>query len=174
FGVALFARGEYDQSVAELIRATELMPSDPRPYLLLGKAYEASRVENKQAVQRLSRVVELDPKDAEASYYYALGLRKSRRPADLPRIEYLLKHAIELNPEFTEAHLELGALYADEGSFSPAIEQYKEAIRLRPDLASAHYRLAQLYLRSGHTRDGQAELDAYNRLRPADHNLGPR
>lgn len=172
FGVALFARGEYDQAVTALIRATDLMPSDPRPYLLLGKAYQAARLENDEAVGRLKRLVELDPHVAQASYYYALGLRKGGKPADSPRIESLLKRAIDINPEFTDAHLQLGALYADEASFPPAIEQYKEAIRLRPDFAAAHYRLAQVYLRAGYKHDSEAELAAYNRLRPSDHNAG--
>jgi len=82
----------------------------------------------------------------------------------------LLKCAIELNPRSVDTHLELGSLYADEGNSSAAAAQYQEAIRLRPDLAAAHYRLAQIYLRSGRTREGQAELDAYNRLRRKDQN----
>ena len=41
-GVALYARGNYDDAVKSLLRATDLNPADPGCYLFLSKAYDSS------------------------------------------------------------------------------------------------------------------------------------
>lgn len=166
-GVAWFALGQYDRAVKALVRATELMPSDPRPYLLLGKAYGVSSSESEEVTKRLEHLVGIQPRNAQAHYYYALSLWKGQRasPADLPLVEEHLKSALALDPQMPEAHLELGALYAQQSRYPLAIHEYRAAIRLRPGLPRAHYRLAQAYLRTGDKAAAQAELDAYQKLR---------
>jgi tetratricopeptide (TPR) repeat protein len=174
-GVAWFALAQYDRAVKALIRATELMPSDPRPYLLLGRAYSASSSENDEVTKRLEHLIELEPRNAQAHYYYALSLWKGERAsqADLPQVEEHLKNAIALDPQMPEAHLELGALDAQQSRYPLAVQEYQAAIRLKPDLARAHYRLAQAYLRTGDKAAAQAELDAYQKLRRAQSDVQP-
>lgn len=167
-GVALYARGLYDQAVRVLLQATDMLPSDPRPYLLLAKAYTVSRSRNDDVVTRLARLVELDPKSAPARYYYALGLW--RRAGDKPddnaaQIEQLLDDAVALDPQFADAHLELGALFAEQAKYFEAIPEYRRAIAINPDLAAAHYRLAQAYARTGDEAAARSELDLYEHLR---------
>ena len=166
-GVALYAQRQYDQAVKALIRATELMPSDPRPYLLLARAYNASPSESDEVVARLRHLVDIEPDNAQAHYYYALSLWKGKRgsEADLSQVEGLLKNAVVLDPQFPDPHIELGALYAQQTRYALAIGEYQAAIRLKPDLARAHYRLAQVYLRNGDKAAARAELDAYEKLR---------
>ena len=174
-GVARFAQGQYDKAVKALLRATDLMPSDPRPYLLLGRAYSASSLESEEVAKRLAHLVGIQPRNAQAHYYYALSLWKGQRasPAGLPLVEEHLKGAIELDPQMPEAHLELGALYAQQSRYPLAIEEYEAAIRLRPDLARAHYRLAQVYLRAGEKAAAQTELHAYEKLRQSGPDTRP-
>jgi tetratricopeptide (TPR) repeat protein len=169
-GVALYARGLYDEAVRVLLQATDMSPADPRPYLLLGRAYTASHSQNGEAVKRLARLVDLDPKSARARYYYALGLW--RRSGDKPggnaaQIEQLLDDAVALDPQFADAHLELGALYAEQAKYSEAIPEYRRAIAINPDLGAAHYRLAQAYTRTGDQAAAASELDLYEHLRDA-------
>jgi tetratricopeptide (TPR) repeat protein len=174
-GVALYAEGQYDQAVKALIRATGLMPSDPRPYLLLGRAYNASAAGSAEVIVRLRHLVEIEPGNAQAHYYYALSLWKGKQasPADWPQVEEHLKSAVALDPQFSGAHVELGALYAQQARYSQAIIEYQAAIRLKPNLARAHYRLAQAYLQTGDKAAAQAELDAYEKLRGAQPDTRP-
>src|SRR6202049_3097224 len=40
-GIALYSRGNYDEAVKSLLRASDLSPSDPRSYFFLSKAYDS-------------------------------------------------------------------------------------------------------------------------------------
>ena len=169
-GIALYARGLYDQAVKILLHATDMVPSDPRPYLLLGRAYSVSHSQNEEVAKRLERLVEIDPKSAPARCYYALSLWRSageKPDANAGQIERLLKDAVALDPLFVDAHLELGALYAEQARYSDAIPEYRRAIALNPDLAAAHYRLAQVYARTGDRAAAETELGLYEHLREA-------
>jgi len=172
-GIALYARGLYDQAVGNLLHATDMVPSDPRPYLLLARAYAVLHSQNDEVVKRLARLVEIDPKSAPARYYYALGLWRSsgvKSGANAGEIERLLDDAVALDPQFADAHLELGALFAEQTKYPEAIGEYRRAIAINPDLAAAHYRLAQAYTRTGDTAAAESELGLYEHLqhtRPA-------
>jgi tetratricopeptide (TPR) repeat protein len=172
-GIALSARGEYEKAIASLLRATDLAHSDPRPYLVLAKAYIGSAAPNQQVPERLARLVTLDPKNPLAPYYYALVLAKgspqaratSDDDAASKQIESLLKSALALDPNFADAHLQLGILYASRSDDPDAIREYQLAARLEPSLAVAHYRLAQTYSRLGDKAAARNELDLYHHLR---------
>ncbi len=53
--------------------------------------------------------------------------------------------AIELNPDFTEAHYNRGNAYHHEGQFDRAIQDYDKAIQLKPNLAKAYDNRAVAY-----------------------------
>jgi tetratricopeptide (TPR) repeat protein len=170
-GVALYSRGRYDDAISALLRATDLNPSDPRPYLFLGKAYNISKKEAGTVADRLKRFAELEPGNAQAIYYYAVSLWKGKREEDLQvgsgQVEALLKRSASLDPAFPDAHLQLGILYASQHKYAEAIGQYRQAIELDPDMADAHYRLGQAYLRAGQKEQAQQEFELYERLRKA-------
>jgi tetratricopeptide (TPR) repeat protein len=167
-GLTLYTRGQYDEAIKTLSQAADLEPSDPRPYLFLAKMYNVSTVEAPGVTERLRRFVELEPRNAQALYYYALslwkGAREQKREADLTEIERLLKNAAGLDPRFADAHLQLGILWAYRKDYPEAIREYQQAIRLEPSLVDAHYRLAQAYVRTGEKERAQGEFDTYARL----------
>lgn len=167
-GIALYSRGQYDRSVEALSRATDLEPADPRPYLFLAKMYNISSAEAAAVSDRLRRFAELQPRNPQSLYYYALSLwrgeRETKNPAALPQIEKLLKESARLDPRFPDAHLQLGILYAERKDYAEAIAEYEQAIRLEPHLADAHYRLGQAYTRRGEKERAQSEFEIYERL----------
>ncbi len=77
-GIALYGRGHYDDAVKALLRATDLVPTDPRPYRFLAKAYNVSNRQAEEVTKRLQRFVQLEPQQAVAHYYYALSLWKGK------------------------------------------------------------------------------------------------
>jgi Flp pilus assembly protein TadD len=168
-GMALYSRGNYDEAVKALLRGTDLDPSDPSCYLFLSKAYDSSPSQAEEVIERFRRFAALRPQNPRASFYYALSLWKGRRTQDasldLRQIESLLKASLALDPNFVEAHLQLGNLYSDQAKYAEAIPEYEKALAGNPDLADAHYRLGQAYVRSGQKDRAQEQLQAYQRLR---------
>lgn len=56
--------------------------------------------------------------------------------------EQSYKKAIELNPDFEDAHYWLGKVYRQTGAYSQAIEQWKEVLRINPANQYAYQNLA--------------------------------
>ncbi|MBV9622509.1 MAG: tetratricopeptide repeat protein [Acidobacteria bacterium] len=170
-GMALYSRGNYDEAVKALLKATELSPSDPRCYYFLSKAYNSSPSQAKEVIQSFHRFRELKPQDARAAYYYALSLWKGGRTqdagVDIGQIESLLKDSIQHDANFADAYLQLGNLYSEQNKYADAIPEYERALELNPELADGHYRLGQAYVHSGQKQLAQQQLAIYQRLRAA-------
>jgi tetratricopeptide (TPR) repeat protein len=163
-GVSWYARGSDDQAVERLCQASDLNPDDPNPYLFLGKIQSVETAQSTCTMEKLGRFVRLEPKNAQANYYYALGLSRRNDADDLAHAESLLEKAVRLDPKLAAAYLQLGVLYSQRGDSSKAVSAYREAIAADPGLVAAHYRLAQAYNRSGEKSKAQAELQVYNQL----------
>ena len=171
-GMALYSRANYDDAVKALLKAADLNPVDARCYYFLSKAYDSSPTQTEAVIQRLRRFADLQPSNAHAVFYYAMGLWKGRRAEDGKldgaQIESLLRRAVALDPNFAEARLQLGNLYSDERKYSQAIPEYQRALQVNPSLADAHYRLGQAYVHTGQKELAQKEIEIYQRVR-AEH-----
>ena len=168
FGMALYSLGKYDEAVKSLLRATDLDPKDPRGYPFLSRAFGSSPIQADEVIERFRRFSELQPKNGQAVYYYAMSIWQGKRSQDpnldLGPIEALLKKAIALEPGLAEAHLQLANLYSDQRKFAESIPEYVRARELNPDLADAHYRLAQAYVHVGEKDLAQQEFKIYQQL----------
>ncbi len=168
-GMALYSLGKYDDAVKSLLRAADLNPSDPRCYPFLSRAYDSSPSQAEEVIERFRRFSELQPKNGQAVYYYAMSLWKGKRAqdpnVDLSQIELLLKKALALDPVLAEAHLQLANLYSDQRKYAESVPEYLRARELNPDLADVHYRLAQAYVRVGEKDQAQEEFKVYQGLR---------
>ena len=166
-GAAWFARGSNDQAVTLICQASDLNPSDPIPYLFLGKLLHPEPKPSDEAVEKLRRFVTLQPDSAEANYYYAVAFWKQSKGAQgnaVLQIESLLNNAIRLDSKFAEAHLQLGILHDEQRDYSKATSDFQRAIELDPQMEAAHYRLAQVYRQLGETDKSKEELRVYKQL----------
>jgi cytochrome c-type biogenesis protein CcmH/NrfG len=131
---------------------------------MYGVAPELAR----EITQRLARFVELRPRNALANFYYAMNLWKGQPadspPADMKRVETLLRRAVALDPKLAKGFLELGVLLSEQQRYKEAVLELRRAIRLEPDQAQAHYRLAQAYQRTGQESLAASELEIFERL----------
>jgi tetratricopeptide (TPR) repeat protein len=168
-GIALYSRNSCDAAIEALCHASDLDPSDPRPYLYLGKMYNVSMGNADEVARRMKRFMETNPNNALAYYYGALSIWKGSRSGtqgvDVARVEALLRKSLALDPRSADAHLQLGILYHDQHREQEAISEFQAAIRSNPYDPDAHYHLAQAYLRTGDKERGQEELQLYEKLR---------
>jgi tetratricopeptide (TPR) repeat protein len=167
-GVAFYSLGSYDEAAKALCRATDLVPSDPRPYLFLGKMFDISLSQSDEVTKRLKRFVDLEPRNALASFYFAMSLWKGQRgqglKANKELITSLLQRSAALDPKFPDPHLQLGILFALDEKYEDAAREFQQALRLKPDLADAHYRLGQAYSRTGNKTLAAKEFELYQRF----------
>jgi tetratricopeptide (TPR) repeat protein len=171
-GMALYARGLYEDAVKALLTAADLAPADARCYLFLSKAYESSPTQADEVIEHFRRFSELQPANASAQYYYAMSLWKGKRAedtnVDLTAVESQLKKAIAINDSLADAHMQLGVLYADRHEYEKSIPELERAIQLDQNLPDAHYRLATDYVHAGQKEKAQAEFAIYQKQR-AEH-----
>lgn len=107
---------------------------DAKEYLRRGIEAE-QRGQNTEAIQDLTKAIELNLELAEA--YYTRGLAFSNQDEYEHAIEDYTK-AIELNPKFAEAYYFRGSAYSIQGEYERAIEDWTKAIELKPDDAGTY------------------------------------
>jgi tetratricopeptide (TPR) repeat protein len=60
-----------------------------------------------------------------------------------------LRQAVELKPDFAEAHFGLGCLFHEYGRWLEAVAAYGEVIKIKPDFADVHYKLGLVHGENG-------------------------
>jgi len=164
-GAAAYGQDLNEQAARWLLEAIDLEPSDPRPYLFLGKVQEVAKSEPKEWVAAFQRFVALRPDDAMAHYYYAVALEKQRRgEQDFAAREAQLEKAIAIDPRLGDAYLKLGLLYGEKGELAKAVASLQKAVEYTPLPDEAHLRLAQIYRRMGETEKGRRESGLYEEV----------
>ena len=84
--------------------------------------------------------------------------------------------AILINPDYADAHYNLGVLLGNKGREEDAEVEYREAIRINSDYAEAHYNLGNLLTDMGRKEEAEVEYREAIRINPdyaeARNNLG--
>jgi len=167
-GAASFTLGSYDQAVQQVCAASDLNPNDSIPYLFLGKMQSGDATASDKIMEKLQRFLALQPKNAEANYFYAASLWKlqaeSQDPTRAARVESLLNHAIRVDPKFAAAYLQLGIVHSVQKKYRTAIFEFRQAIQADPTMEEAHYRLAHAYQQIGDPAKAEAELQLRDQL----------
>ena len=164
-GVSSYARGRMQEAGQQLAAACDLNPTDPMPYLFLGKLQAAEKTEPEGWTERLKRFTEVAPENALGHYYYAVALTKDASGAENDKaIETSLLKAIAIDPRLGEAYLQLGILYAKQKDFAKAISAYQKAIEFTALPDEAHFRLAEVYRLTGVRMKAHDEIALYEQI----------
>ena len=170
-GTALFASANYSEAAARLCEASDLNPTDPAPYIFLGKIDMAAPDPLPCVESKLLRYSQEQPGDARATYYYAMAiwkrLKASENTPNVERVEKLLTHAVTLDPKYDAAYLQLGNICSGERNFERAIAFYLKAIEANPQLSDAHYRLGVAYERTGESAKAKQEFQLHDEIEKA-------
>jgi tetratricopeptide (TPR) repeat protein len=117
---------------------------------------------------RLERLSAAHPQNAELAFAYGAALFRLEvskgAEGTFDRPQTFLEKSVRLQPEFPEAHLELGGLYAARRQDEKAVVEYLEAIRQDPKSDVAHYRLGQVYRDMNKMELATQELGRYQEL----------
>lgn len=112
---------------------------------------------------------EKDKKDSDYAYeacdkavYF---MDKKEYGKALPYLEIVIKTDISSLKAW--AYLAIGYCYEEFGTYTKAVEAFKQAIRIDPDDADAHYNLGVVYGKLGFHKD---EIEAYKQAIRIDHN----
>ncbi len=171
-GAARFLNGESSKAIEVFLRSADLNPQERLPYLFLGKTAAAAVADLSERVRAtLKRWAAAHPDDPDADYYYALSLQQVSRGAGgdgSNETELLLKKAIRLDPQLTEAHEQLGSVYGNRGQYEEAILEYRRALAIAPDLTRVHYRLAQAYAKIGARDLAALEFEQFQHLHDSE------
>ncbi len=120
------------------------------PAAMAGLAGLAMR-QNKweEARKYFERAMALGSSDAGTYFQYAMLLRDLKAPRE--QVNQYLEKAVELNPNFAEAHFLLALRASEAGSWSEAVEHLRQATAILPRqsyfwhaLGYAYYKLGQL------------------------------
>jgi tetratricopeptide (TPR) repeat protein len=167
-GAAWYESGSYEKAVQSLIEASDLDPTNPNPYLFMGKMQATEAVQSTAVTERLQLFAKLHPENALANYYYAVTLWKAHASsgdaAARAQVKSLLLKSVELDPKLAPGYLQLGIVYADEKDLTQGILAYQRAITIDPNLEQGHYRLAQAYRQAGQTAKASDELQLYQKI----------
>jgi tetratricopeptide (TPR) repeat protein len=161
-GAATYAKGSTGQANEIFLEACDVAPSDPTPYLFLGRVQVTETELPAGWTDRLKRFVDLDPQNAQAHYIYAIALtKKPSGPGQLAIATSHLKIAVDQDARFGDAYLELGILASEQGDLLQAVAYFQKAVENTALPDDAHYRLAQVYRRLGETGKAQQETELY-------------
>ncbi len=96
-----------------------------------------------------------------------LFLRAARSEGDGEEEEKLLRRALQIRPDYPEAHNNLAITLRRKGDLEEAAEHYRQALKQRPDYPEAHYNYAFLLEALGRLEGAQHHVEEALRLRPS-------
>jgi tetratricopeptide (TPR) repeat protein len=78
------------------------------------------------------------------------------------------RNALQVAPQFAEAHNALGLAYWQKGWIFDARAAFERAIEIRPDFVERHLNSARLGLEPGATQIAEAAIDGALRIEPSN------
>ena len=96
-GASLFAAALYDDAALRLCDASDLNPTEPEPYIFMGKIEREAPTPLPCVEQKLARFLQMQPESPLANYLYAMAVWKRQEqrpdPVALQQVETLLTKA---------------------------------------------------------------------------------
>jgi tetratricopeptide (TPR) repeat protein len=155
--------GEHEKALEECRWAVAIKPHSHHVWRQLGNILKDVG-QYKEAEEALSKSIELKPTKVSYIYLGCVQIETNR----LSDAEDSFRKAIELAPEFDEAHYNLAAVLRDQGRLDEAVNAFNEAVRLSPDYAEAHGALGEVYSLQGESAKATQHLERCLELTPDD------
>lgn len=106
----------------------------------------------------ISILLSCSNKEQQAQKHYKKGFEFHNQGAlDQAAQEY--QEAIKLNPNLSEAYMNLGAIYVAKKDYQEASQQFKKVIELNYFNTKAHYNLGMVYIYQGDKDKANEEIE---------------
>jgi tetratricopeptide (TPR) repeat protein len=122
----------------------------------------------KRAVEFFERAEKLNGNEKLVYFNHAYALNSIQQPA--AAIEKYLQ-AIALDTLFTDAHHNVGLIYASQGKTGEALEHFLEVLRYDPNHLSTNMNLARIYASQGNKQSARKHLEHLLRLVPGNQDV---
>jgi len=159
-----------DDAISKYEQATNLDPTNHRILWKLATAYQKKEAWDKVA-STCARAEKLAPKHANYFFLhgYALEQQAVKGPTGWADAKGPLQAAIQLDPNYAEAHFELAQVLLHTDDEAGALQNYSEAIQKKPDETVFYGPLADLYIRLNFFEQADAVLkEAVSFAKPGD------
>jgi tetratricopeptide (TPR) repeat protein len=133
----LFARGEFDEGMRRL-QGAEGIPA-PVELECLGNFLFYKR-ELQNSVEKYEKAISIDPGYMISRYQYLVGTQDEKR-GDLVAAFKRYQAAIDIEPSFVDAYIELGGLLVKVEDFEGAAQCYRDALKISPDDIMIYFNL---------------------------------
>jgi len=153
-----------DKAEKPLLRVMEVNPSNPEPYLLLMMICEQKG--DRGAAQfyrgRLQSLAgDIDEITANRTFELCRTAEAFISKRQYTDAEIYLWQALQFNPEFIPALIDMASSRAEQGKSAEAVVYLHKALAIDPLNASAHYNLSALYKMQGRFAEAQAEMTRF-------------
>lgn len=163
-GEALDEMKDTEGAIREFRAAETANPKEPNVHFGLGYLLW-KRNNYTDAAPEFKAEVDNDPQHFQAMLYLADSDLQMNR---LDEAEGLLEKLERIDSDSYKEHLDLGAVYAEQGKNVEALTEFERAAKIKPDDASAHWKLGRLYRSMGRTQEAEAEFKKTKYLNQAE------
>ncbi len=154
--------GDYERAVKELRTIIAVAPETPKADYFAGQSLiRLNRYA--EAEKFFSRELEINPADDLSKYHLALTLIE--RKIETEKAISLLEEAINLRPDYADAHYQLGKIYLERGDTAKAVEHLENAVSSDAKKDYIHYQLSIAYRKLSRKDDADRELKLYQKLK---------
>ena len=136
------AEGDHRAELQESVSAQQLQkyPDDFTANFRMGDLL-LTRNQADQAIPYFQRAAESDPGSVLASTELGAALFAARR---LPESAETLRHALTIDPSYTDARFNLASVLASSGKFEEAVREFGQVLAAQPDNLKAQQRRAEV------------------------------
>lgn len=155
----------YSQAAGHFQDAIARSPDMARAYDYLGQCYFHQN-QNALAVASYQKAIDLDRNSPHpAAWPYVNLAMVLQLMNQFNEAEANLREAIQIEPDFAQAHFELGNVFEHKGEIDTAIGEFQSAARLDASYAEPHFALARMYRKLGRESAAREEVQTYLRIR---------
>lgn len=145
-GQADLLQGNAANAKTNFDKAVDLRGKDYQTYLAIGRAYiDQKNVDYAQALPNLQKADELDSKDKDPETFLALADFYAYQRKNTEAYPMYLR-ALDINPNLSRAHVQIGKMYKDAFAFPEAEAEIKKVIETDPNYGPAYRELAEVQM----------------------------
>ena len=152
-----------DKALKEFEVAAKKYPDSPIIHFWIGKTYQYKK-EPEKAIAKFKKVLELEPKNYRSLAMIGKILSFNKNKTD-NALKYL-NQAVSINPEFADAHFDIGRIYARRGDMNRAMAEFGLVFRTEPKYAIYHYEMGIIFEHINATDRARKEYERALQLNP--------